>query len=174
MAYRTSQPLHPTEDGKPKRTKVVTRGTQVKDGTTSVRKKKVVTRRDGTVKNVGKSKKYKSADESWANRTRGERPTSKYKWKKIKDSDGKKFKEVGKVKGTPTKYGSHSEESDRSKRKFVRKETSSKTKRKGGTALKGQTGRKGNVTKTTMKKNDHGAMKETKKSIRPTTRKKYQ
>ena len=155
---------------KPKRTKVVTRGTKLDDGTTSVRKKKVVTRRDGTVKNVGKAKDYKSADESWANRTRGERPTSKYKWKAKTDSEGKTMKTVVKVKeDTYISSNKYAEQSDRSKRKFVGKETSSKNKRKGGSALKGQTdGKKGNVKKNKIKNEV-----ETKKTIRPTTRKIY-
>ena len=83
---------------KPKRTKVVTRGTSEglsSDKTeSSIRKKKVVTRRDGTVKSVGKVKTYpstKSGGEYWNNRERGARPTSKYKWKKIKDSEAKKW-----------------------------------------------------------------------------------
>jgi len=162
------------ETEKPKRTKVVTRGTKLDDGTTSVRKRKEVTRRDGTVKNVGKVKDYKNADDRWANRKRGEKPIHKYKWKEKSDSEGKTIKKVGKVKeDTYISGNKYAEQSDRSKRKFVRKETSSKNKRKGGSAIKGETGRKGNVTKSTMKKNEYGAMKETKKSIRPTTRKRY-
>ena len=169
MAYRTSKPLHPTEFGKPKRTKVVTRGTQVKDGITSVRKKKVVTRRDGTVKNVGKVKEYKSGDDRWASRKRGEKPTYKYKWKKTTDSEGNQIKKTGKVKRTPDNYGDHTPRSQRAKYKRKTTTTSHKEKYKGGQDFS----YKGKVEKTKMKKNDQGAMKETKRISRKSTRKIY-
>ncbi len=82
------------ETEKPKRTKVVTRGTRTREGGDVVdRKRKVVTRRDGTVKTKVTSKTYKTTGVNIAqgghndDRKRGERPVRKQKTKTITKGD---------------------------------------------------------------------------------------
>ena len=190
MAYRTSKPLHPTEFGKPKRTKVVTRGSRTTDAGDKVeRKRKVVTRRDGSTKRKVTSKTYKttganigrSNDEQ--NRIRGERPVRKQKTKSI-SKGGNTLRNTTKIKDRGASHRKDRDDISASTKKKSRLTPRGRTdKNKGGYDYDETVGlgKRGKVVKRKMigrqvgvKGGEGDMMKTVKKSSRITKQKRYQ